>query len=159
MVNGVDAQLARVPADATHLVVSVGGNDALRRGVPVLHQSVSKVAEALERLAAARAEFRREYRRMLNWVQAGGQAVTVCTVYDAVPGEKVGLALFNDVILDEAVRADVPVIDLRRLCTEAADFATLPIEPSVAGGAKIAAVIVRAVSGHDFTSGGCRIFS
>ena len=48
-----------------------------------------------------------------------------------------GVALFNDVILRAAVDSRVDAIELRSICTEAADYAN-PIEPSGRGGLKIA---------------------
>src|SRR5215216_1184181 len=49
----VARQLPRIPRDATHLVVSVGGNDALRRS-RVMQQRVLLVADALTQLASER---------------------------------------------------------------------------------------------------------
>src|SRR3954464_12457134 len=46
----LEPQLARVPRDATHLVVSIGGNDALQ-STDVLSMRVSSAAQALEALA------------------------------------------------------------------------------------------------------------
>ena len=50
------------------------------------------------------------------------------------------IRLFNDVIAREAFSHGLTLIDLRLVCSEDTDFAN-PIEPSVAGGAKIAAAI------------------
>ena len=45
----------------------------------------------------------------------------------------------------------LPVIDLRRVCSEASDYSELsPIEPSGQGGLKIARTIVRVWREHDF---------
>ena len=64
------------------------------------------------------------------------------------PGEaapaRTGLALFNDAILRAAFDARAAVIELRSLCTAPEDYAN-PIEPSGAGGRKIAAAVTRAV--------------
>ncbi len=80
----------------------------------------------------------------------------VCTIYDprfADPTRQrlavAGLALFNDTITRAAFSHGLPLIDLRLVCNEDADFAN-PIEPSVQGGGKIAAEIARLVSEHDF---------
>ena len=59
------------------------------------------------------------------------------------------LSVFNDVIVREVVAAGVPLLDLRLICDEDSDYAN-PIEPSAQGGEKIAAVIARLVSDHDF---------
>jgi hypothetical protein len=153
--EGVASQLRDLPADSTHLVVSAGGNDALWQSTKMFAPAGS-AEEALDRLAGIAAEFRADYRRMLIAVTGTGRAVLVCTVYDSVPGlepsAKAGLAVFNEVILREAFIAQVPVLDLRILCTDRADYsAQSPIEPSVVGGAKIARAIADALAGHDFT--------
>ena len=57
----VPRQLGRVPPGATHLVVSVGGNDALRRQ-DVLGASARSVADALLALGEVRDGFARGYR-------------------------------------------------------------------------------------------------
>ena len=54
----VPRQLGRVPPGATHLVVSAGGNDALRRQ-DVLGARAGSVADALLALAEARDGFAR----------------------------------------------------------------------------------------------------
>jgi hypothetical protein len=55
----------------------------------------------------------------------------------ASEGPATGLCLFNDVILRQAFQAGLPVLDLRLICTAAADYArSSPIEPSVSGGGK-----------------------
>jgi len=54
--------------------------------------------------------------------------------------------LFNDAIVREASLKLLPVLDLRRVCDDALDFAN-PIEPSAAGGRKIAVAIARFLQG------------
>lgn len=146
----VDRQLTRLPGDATHLVVSVGGNNALEHSVVILNESAESIADALSGVGDIRAGFQREYRTMLEGVLRHGKPTIVCTIYDAIPilgpAEFAGLCLFNDVILREAFRMRIPVIDLRSICNEASDYAaSSPIEPSVAGGSKIARAILRAI--------------
>jgi hypothetical protein len=160
----VEKQLAKLPADATCLIVSVGGNDALEQSAALLDESGTSARGLLSRLADIRAEFQQVYRRMLQSVRERGKPTTVCTVYDSVPGlerrEHTGLCLFNDVILREAFRLSVPVVDLRFVCSDQDDYAkSSPIEPSVTGGAKIARAIARAIATHDFDSVGSRIFT
>lgn len=147
-------QLGRLPADATHLVVSAGGNDALTHSGTILFGTAVSFAEVLTRLANIRGDFEREYSAMLEAVLTRGLPAVVCTVYDTIPGlgpaEQTGLCLFNDVILREAICAGVPVIDLRFVCTDATDYAqSSPIEPSAAGGGKIARAVSRAIAGLD----------
>ena len=62
------------------------------------------------------------------------------------------MSIFNDVILREGIRLGLPFLDLRLICDEKSDYSELsPIEPSEAGGAKIAEAIKRVVMGHDFS--------
>jgi len=134
--------LAALPDPPTRLVLSCGGNDVLGL-LGAMHGPVATVLEAVELLAAWQRDFRAAYRRMLDAVQATGLPLTVCTIYEAVPGLTAGLRVvlgaFNDVILREAAARGLQVLDLRLVCTEAQDYAACsPIEPSVQGGRKIA---------------------
>jgi hypothetical protein len=142
----VARQLSRVPHEATHLVVSVGGNDVLRQE-PVLGEAARNVGEGLARLGAIADRFRQDYRGMLAGVLACRLPTALCTIYDPRFPDPlcrrlaiIGLALFNDFIAREAFSHGLPMIDFRLVCREDADFAN-PIEPSVAGGAKIATTI------------------
>lgn len=159
---GVARQLARVPTDATHLMVSTGGNDALGES-GILWQPARTVGDALQLLHEVRTRFRRDYRAMLTSLLAARKPTAVCTIYDAIPNlipaQVVALAGFNEVILYEAVRAAVPVLDLRLVCNDPSDYSTIsPIEPSVQGGAKIARAIAALVAEHDFTRTGTRLY-
>ncbi len=153
--GSVSRQLERLPPGATHLVVSAGGNDALRRQ-DVLGTPSRSVAEGLLALADVRDGFARGYRAMLEAVLARGLPTALCTVYDPRfpdPARQrvavAGLALFNDAITREAFGRGLPLVDLRLVCSEDADYAN-PIEPSARGGAKIAGAIAELVTGHDF---------
>jgi hypothetical protein len=157
-------QLTRLPTDATHLVISTGGNDALCHAATILRESAESYAEVLDKLAQMREEFQRSYRAMLQTVLSLGKPTVLCTVYDVVggisPAEHAGLCLFNDVILREAIRAALPVIDIRLICTDAADYSSIsPIEPSVAGGGKIARAISRVVPGQAFGAAQSQIYT
>jgi hypothetical protein len=149
----VATQMNRLPPDATHLFVSVGGNDALGES-GILDQPTNSVRGALEQLQGIGEAFQTRYQDMLRAVLAPGKPVTVCTIYDAIPGlepaDRTALALFNDVILRLAFGAGVAVIDLRLVCDKADDYSPVsPIEPSVIGGAKIARVIADVATKHD----------
>jgi hypothetical protein len=151
----VAGQLARLPADATHLFVSVGGNDALGE-VTVLGEPAVTVFDALSLLHDVQQRFRAAYLSMLRAVLAVGKSTAVCTVYDTIPTfrpvDLFALGAFNEVILRTAFQAGLPVLDLRLLCDQAVDYSPVsPIEPSVVGGNKIARLIARVATGHDFT--------
>jgi len=162
--SGVRLQLQIAPEDATHFVISAGGNDALHNA-GLLEEKASSVAEALEKLAVVREAFEREYRAMLDDVLARGLPVAVCTIYDArFPDAKqrrlasLGLTIFNDCITREAAARGLGLIDLRLILTAAEDLAN-PIEPSVIGGAKIASAIAAFASDYDWTKGRCEVFA
>lgn len=147
-------QLPLVPTDATHLAVSVGGNDALRSS-SILVQPIADAEQLFRELLAIQDSFRADYRAMLAAVVARHLPTVVCTIYDAIPGmerwELAALSIFNDVILYEATRLGVPVVDLRHLCTDPGDYSAVsPIEPSAAGGLKIAKGVVNALRLHRF---------
>src|SRR4051812_7742743 len=138
----VEGQLEDLPSDATHLIVSAGGNDALRES-SVLMEPAASVGEALAIIDGVRDRFRNTYRAMLKSLGARGLPTAVCTIYDSIPGlgpaERSALAGFNEVILRDAFEARLPVIDLRLVCTQPADYSHVSsIEPSSLGGAKIA---------------------
>ena len=80
----VPRQLARLPKDSTHLVVSAGGNDALGASF-LLGQPVATVAEALSLLETAQHRFAADYREMADAVAAAGLPAAFCTVYDTPP--------------------------------------------------------------------------
>ena len=164
VVADVDRQLARIPNDATHLVLSVGGNDALGY-IDVLTERADSVGRALLRMSEIRDEFERGYRAMLESLVARRLPVTVCTIYYPAfdePGLQrmaIGaLTFFDDVILRAAFDTGVPVIELRLVCDERSDYAN-PIEPSARGGMKISRVIARVVRDHDFRSGASTVYA
>ena len=149
VITGVQRQLACIPRDATHLVLSVGGNDALGHA-DLLTRPARSSAEVLGWLADAASEFESRYRAMLRAILERDRPLTVCTIYNGNLGPPshrpatAALAVFNDVILRLAMEHHLSVIELRRVCTEPADYAN-PIEPSVQGGGKIARAILEAV--------------
>ena len=151
--RSVAGQLTRLPPDATHLVVSVGGNDALGHS-HLLGSGVRLVAEAIALLAEAQEQFARDYAEMLRSVLALELPTAVCTIYDTpstAPNQRIirsALALFNDVITRAAFSEGLPLVDLRLICSEDEDYAN-PIEPSAKGGAKIAAAIAHLITGEE----------
>lgn len=153
----IEDQLRGVPADATHLVLSVGGNDALGH-IGMIERAVENSSAVFTELAEVHAQFRMDYSKMLVAVQKRGLPTTVCLIYDSnfdasrKPQADVALTIFNDVILRSAGHAGLPVIDLRRIFDKREDYANA-IEPSEIGGAKMARVIVEVVRAHDFAKG------
>ena len=155
-------QLRRVPDDATHLVVSVGGNDALGSS-DFLGAPARSTAEALSGLADIGDGFERGYLAMLTGALAHGLPTAICTVYYprfADPAlQKVavaGLTVFNDCIVRAAFAYGLPLLDLRLICNEGGDYAN-QIEPSSQGGEKIARAIAEFVE-QDPAGGRTQVF-
>lgn len=155
-------QLKALPGDATHLLLSVGGNNALLRA-EVLETPVTSSGEALLLLSEVAAEFELNYRRAVSACLSRNLPLVVCTIYHGNFPEPsyqrrvvVALTLFNDVIIRTAVENRLRVIDLRLVCTSPEDYAN-PIEPSASGGAKIARAIVRTVIEQNPTGRGANV--
>ncbi len=155
MTLDIGSQLKSLPLDATHLILSIGGNDALLHS-DFLAEPASSVAEALLAARALADAFGLAHCEVLKQLQKTGLPYAVCTIYDgnfADPqtAQLVGtaLALFNEAIARNTVEMGAPLIDLRLICSEPDDYAN-EIEPSVAGGEKIARAICRVVEEHDW---------
>ena len=151
----VETQVAGVPTTATHLIVSVGGNDALQ-SIGLLGTQVKSVGEALFILSEECVNFQQRYHRMLEHIRHLNLPVAACSIYNAIPSlgatEKTALALFNETILSEVFRAGLPLIDLRHVCNEPDDYSPLSdIEPSHQGGEKIARAILTLLKIHNFS--------
>lgn len=151
VISSVLKQIERIPSDATHLILSVGGNDALHLQSSVMGEISFSVHNALGKMKAAVQTFDQEYRQLIAELQRFGLPLTVCTVYDAVPGlddaSLAGLAIINDIITRIAFKDRLTLIDLRLLCNEPADYSEVsPIEPSHEGGRKICDAIIRSTS-------------
>lgn len=155
-VSSVFRQLERIPNDATHLILSAGGNDALWMAGNIFSKETSDVRSALQCIAESLAKFKTEYRRLISDLQERRLPLVTCTIYDSVPGlesaELAGLGVFNDTITRTAFEFGTTLIDLRTICNETSDYAPVsPIEPSASGGGKIARAIINALSdGHAF---------
>jgi hypothetical protein len=146
----VAAQLDRIPADASLLVVSVGGNDALLAS-GILEVPVSSMADALTRLASLREAFAASYGAMLDSVLARNFPTAICTIYEGNSENPLfqrlattALTVLNDAITREAWQRELRLIDLRVLFSSPLDYAN-PIEPSEVSGRKFASAISHVV--------------
>jgi hypothetical protein len=143
--SDVAGQFKKMPSDASHLFLSVGGNDALQCSF-ILEDETLSAHELLSQLAIAQEHFKKEYRKIISMLLSLKKPLCVCTIYDAVPGldaqSVMALSIFNDVITREALCHGLSVIDLRVICNNAIDFSEIsPIEPSCIGGQRIAEAI------------------
>ena len=140
------AQVGRIPKDATYIVASVGGNDALGH-LALLFDDTQSGASLLQSLAEIGEDFAGSYNRAILGLQALGKPMCLCTIYNGNLAEELSgpaqaaVAVFNDKIYMVANELGLPVLELRRICTEPSDYAN-PIEPSSKGGAKIAKAIL-----------------
>jgi lysophospholipase L1-like esterase len=149
--------MQRSPENATHFVISSGGNNALMH-TDILNMRANSAAEVFNVLADRTRDFENNYRKMLETVLKRNIPTAVCTIYNPnfpeTAVQKVAVAAlcaFNDVIIRQAILAGVPFLDLRLICNEKDDYAN-PIEPSSKGGQKIAAKILEVVENHDFAA-------
>ena len=161
-IGGVREQLRLLPADATHLILSVGGNDALGH-IDFLGAPAGSTAEALLGLAEIAADFERRYLAMLEAVLVRELPTAICTIYyPRFPDTTLqtiavtALSVFNDCIVRAALVHRLPLLDLRFVCTEDGDYAD-PIEPSARGGEKISKAIADMLQ-HGFASSRTEVF-
>jgi len=150
--NDVAGQLADLPADSTHLVLSVGGNDLLACAGELLRTPVNVSSEVFLLLARVIGVFESMYRRAVEACLKRGLPLVVCTIYNGNFADqefqtmaRVAVAAFNDAILRLSHEKGLRAIDLRLVCALAEDYAN-PIEPSAIGGKKIARAIWRTIS-------------
>jgi hypothetical protein len=155
VIESIFAQLKKLPADATHLVIAVGGNNLLSQ-MHLLAEPTGSAGDAFEKITRVMTVFRQTYHHMLETVLDRRLPTLLCTMYNPRFPDPLfrqvtmtALGVFNDVIVQEAALTGLPVIDLRLVCTEEGDFAN-PIEPSAKGGEKITAAIRRVIANHNF---------
>jgi hypothetical protein len=151
----VEKQLAMLPEDASLLVISAGGNDALR-STSVLEEPAETVGNAVIELRRIQQQFALSYQSMLDVAPRPSIPVALCTIYDIqfedAPMREAGnaaLCLLNDVITRAAVARRLPVLDLRVIFSEPEDYANA-IEPSAQGAAKLAKNILTLALNHEF---------
>jgi hypothetical protein len=159
----ITRQAGAVAPDVSHVVLSVGGNDALAN-IDLLDTPVRSTAEALELFQLRIERFERDYRSAVGAVLALARPTVLCTIYNGqLPAERqarnarMALMMFNDAIQRTALDLGLSVIELRAVCSEPSDYANA-IEPSGAGGAKIAASIAHAVGASTAQRPAARVF-
>jgi len=144
-ISDIKTQVANFPSEATHIVLSIGGNDALMNR-DLLATAVSSTTQALSLFGRRIDQFETRYRAAIEAVLALGRKTAICTIYNGNldPPEanvaRIALMMFNDVILRCAFERALAIIDLRLVCRDRTDYANT-IEPSGSGGLKIAKAI------------------
>lgn len=162
-IDDVYAQLENLPEDATHLILSVGGNNALSH-LRILNQNVTSSTQVFSELANISHEFEQQYQRLLRKILSFNLPTAVCTIYYPNHSQYferqiaiAALATFNDVIIKQAFLTGIPLIDLRLTCSQTQDYANA-IEPSAIGGAKIVNAIMNVVLEHNFQKPYTQVF-
>lgn len=150
VVSDIEKQLGFEPiSKPCTFALSVGGNDALGQ-IEILHGPVpdGTMASALMLFRGIKENFRIQYSHALDMILNYQQPLLVCTIYNPKFPEtdlqklaETALSFFNDVITEEALRRNVPIIDLRDVCSHQSAFAN-PIEPSEIGGDMITDAII-----------------
>ena len=160
--ENIPSQLNSLLGDASHLVLSVGGNDAIMNSGILLAPAAS-TAQALTQLADVSKTFEERYRLVIGECRRFRLPLTICTIYNGCFPDadyqrliSTALMVFNDVILRVGIEFGLSVIDLRFVCSSPSDYAN-PIEPSSVGGEKIARAIVNLVSGSPHQATDARI--
>ena len=163
MTANIPDQVAHLPEDCTHLVLSVGGNNALAEASRLGISFFRYDRRALDSLAGVSNAFESDYRSAVDACLRPRLPLGVCTIYNGCfPDQSyqriasLALAIFNDVIIRVAIEQGLPVIDLRLICTAPPDYANL-IEPSSIGGEKIAKAIVALMTGRENQMHGTRL--
>ena len=173
VINDIEGQLKKIPSDTTHLVISVGGNDTL--GIlGEFSRKTENIGDSFLKVYDLKKSFESDYIKMITNALSFNLPTTLCTIYHpcfnhseterVIDYMSIGinndtlqkmaitaLPIFNDVIFQEAVNFNLPVIDLRLIFNDESDYAN-PIEPSAIGGLKMSKVIKNVVYEHDFSS-------
>jgi lysophospholipase L1-like esterase len=152
VMRDVSRQLKESTERPSIAVLSVGGNDLTPR-IDILEKRVSSSGEVFDELDKIVDNFDREYAGVAESVRNKADRTILCTIYEVrlepaafARRVRIPLAAVNDRIIRTAARLGVEVLELRRVCTEPADFA-LQIEPSARGAEKIAHAIASVVRG------------
>jgi hypothetical protein len=152
--SDVESQLVKLPANVDLAVLSVGGNDAMRH-VDLLQLPAASSGETLDALIAMADGFAGIYERVVKSVRERVPRLVLCTMYEpplvgknTANRARVLLTMLNDGVFRAAYRRGLDVLELRAICTDAADF-TQQISPSATGAAKIARAIAAIAAGTD----------
>jgi len=137
-----------IPEDATHIVISIEGAWAIEAS-GLLQAGAHTIREALATLSAAADEFEGILAGMITAAQETGLPTVVCTLVPARYAEPAehrvattALAIFNDRVVRHTFAASLPIVDLRLVCDEDADYASATLLSRA--GVRKAANVIRA---------------
>src|SRR5205823_10180937 len=81
VIADIASQLGQLPRTMTHMVVSIGGNDAIRAS-GVIDESAISVFSALEKIAMVAERFAQSYDGMVRLLLERSIPTALCTIYD-----------------------------------------------------------------------------
>jgi len=117
------------PADATHVVISIEGNHAIRES-GLLAGKPDSMEEGLARLSYAADQFENKVEALIRAAQETRLPTVICSMWPPRYPEPThqraavaALGIFNSRILRCAVDARISLVDLRRVCSEQQDYA------------------------------------
>lgn len=139
-----------IPADATHIVINIEGNNAIAAS-GLLNGPAIAWRAGLAQLNSAADDFERHVEILARAALSTRLPTLVCTMYpprypewEQQQAACAALAVFNDRILKSAVAAGFAIADLRQLGSVAELYAS-PTQLSVAGLQRVAEIIRRAL--------------
>jgi len=152
------APVRAIPTDASHVAISLEGGWAVEAS-GLLRREARSIHEALDTLAAAADEFEAIFSSLVTAALETGLPTAVCTLVPArfpEPSQQrasaSALAIFNERIERRACTARLPIVDLRLICDEDADYASETLLSR--GGARKVANVVRTAFYEIWRSGG-----
>lgn len=152
LIAAIEPQSKKIPKGVTHVVVSVGGNDATA-AVNVVKTPCSDGEQAILELWKFVKAWERDFANAVLQLRKRvgvDMKIVLCSIYSPCFGPfgvttvsqdtaDAFIALVADAMLRVATRFGLPIIDWRRVMNKVEDFAN-PIEPSSTGGLKMAKV-------------------
>jgi len=168
VISGVKRQIQALPEDTTVMVMSIGGNNGLGElgRIHGMGNSIFNPVTMYSVMTEFLADFRKRYSENLDLVIGQANEVCsspvpliLCTIYYPMFEDffsktvaYLGLSFVNNIILDEAKKRGLPVIELGTLFDKPQDYAN-PIEPGVPGGDKITNNIIKIIRERGFENG------
>ena len=154
----LDNQLSNISSEASHIVLSVGGNDLLNEIGFLMEDFKYTPNQVLERCYSLIAPVTKKYESIVTTLQTSKirANLLLCTVYegdlegsvmydDIAISSRTMLSLFNDSVYKTHNMFKTGILELRHIFTNKEDYAN-PIEPSHQGGVKLADKLVRCVN-------------
>ena len=150
----LENQLNRISSEASHVVLSVGGNDLLNEIGFLMEDIKYTPNQVLERCYSLIAPITKKYESIVTTLRTSKirANLLLCTVYegdlegsemydDIAISSRTMLSLFNDSVYKTHNMFKTGILELRHIFTNKEDYAN-PIEPSHIGGEKLAQEII-----------------